>query len=252
MKYLILSDIHANFEALKAVLKDADKRAWEKVLILGDLTGYNANPNEVISKVQELEAVGKLRGALLGNHDEVVIGNIDPELFNEKAKKAALWTKETVTKQNKEWLAKLHLNLLIESDLLIVHGSPLDPNEYLLMTYQAKMSFQIMNDDGIRICFNGHTHVPCVFKMTNSIVERTNIEGDFFKLNINNEDLYIINPGSVGQPRDGNNKASYAIYDSDTCDYYMFRVSYDLLQTQRKILEAGLPEELALRLQRGL
>lgn len=248
MKYLILSDIHANIEALSAVQEHAASIGWDSVLCLGDTTGYNPNPNETVDEVRKFHDSGRLVGAILGNHDNVVIGREDPYNFNDKAKLAALWHKERVRDDNKEFLAGLDDALLIDENLFIVHGSPVDPNEYLTLLFQAAISFRAMKEEGISLCFNGHTHVPCIFALDGDEVEKETLSKETSVLRIKSEKFYIINPGSVGQPRDGDPRSSYMIYDTDQSTVTHFRISYDIAATQAKIVEAGLPQDLADRL----
>lgn len=251
MRYLILSDIHANLEAFSAVREHSSSIGWDSILCLGDMTGYNPNPNEAVDEIRKYHDSGRLVGAILGNHDNVVIGREDPYNFNEKAKFAALWHKERVRADNKEFLSGLDDALLIDENLFIVHGSPVDPNEYLTLLFQAAISFRAMKDEGINLCFNGHTHVPCVFSLDGDEVEKETLSKEQTSIRLKPEKFYIINPGSVGQPRDGDPRSSYMIFDTGTSVVTHFRIPYDIASTQAKIVEAGLPQDLADRLSLG-
>lgn len=251
MRYLILSDIHANMEAFSAVQEHAGAAGWDSVLCLGDITGYNPNPNEAIDEIRKYHDSGRLTGAILGNHDNVVIGREDPYNFNDKAKQAALWHKERVRDDNKEFLSALDDALLIDENLFIVHGSPVDPNEYLTLLFQAAISFRAMKDENISLCFNGHTHVPCVFALDGDEVEKETLSKESSVIRLKSDRFYIINPGSVGQPRDGDPRSSYMIYDTAQSIVIHSRISYDIATTQSKIAQAGLPQDLADRLSLG-
>jgi len=239
MKYAILSDIHSNLVALNAVLEDCSKKSIDKYLCLGDIVGYGAQPSECIKKVIELEAEW-----VPGNHDHAVAGCTDISFFNSYAKTAVLWTRETLTENELEFL-KNPVFIKKINDITLVHSSLDSPEmwKYVLNEYDASKNIQLLDN---LICFIGHSHVPCIFQ------EKYNSKAllDFLdKISI--KEKTIVNVGSIGQPRDGDPRASYAIYDTKSKSVSFERVAYDIENAQRKIFEAGLPSILAARLSLG-
>jgi diadenosine tetraphosphatase ApaH/serine/threonine PP2A family protein phosphatase len=243
MRYLVISDIHANYQALETVLSSADD--WESVLFLGDLVGYGPSPNECVERVVALPNVT----SIIGNHDVAALGQIDLDTFNPQAKFAALWTQKQLTEENKEYLRALGQVEELD-ELTLVHGSPRDPVwEYLDRVSQAPENFARFTTPA---CFNGHTHVPRIFSQERDtrraemrIPEETEViaAGDGVRR--------IINPGSVGQPRDGDPRAAFALYDTQTKEFEFRRIEYDIQATQEKMEAAGLPKPLSERLSYG-
>ncbi|MBI3008922.1 MAG: metallophosphoesterase family protein [Candidatus Omnitrophica bacterium] len=240
MKYGIFSDIHSNIEALEKVLDALQEEGVDGYVCGGDIVGYGANPRECIDKVRELNPI-----IVCGNHDWAVGGTIDTEYFNDYAKVAIEWTRKVLNDEYKEYLNGLRL-VYKDEDITLVHATLDSPDkfEYMQSIPIARRSLNILETI---VCFMGHTHVPVIF---------TNEEGDVQYLFDTDMEFIagskqIVNIGSVGQPRDGDTRACYAIYDTIHKRVQIKRVAYDFHITQKKILEAGLPEFLALRLGEG-
>lgn len=245
MRYLILTDIHANWEALEAVTRDAPA-GYERILCCGDLVGYGADPNLVVEWVRV-----NCSTVVRGNHDKACTGIEDLEWFNPVARKAAMWTMKTLTPENADYTrGLLHGPLDVEA-FQLVHGSAADEDEYVLGRDEAEMAFAYMEK---RLEFFGHTHVQGGFQWNRSRVEvlpRVAPRARKLELEIDPASGYMINPGSVGQPRDGDPRAAYAMYDSDAGLVTYRRTEYDIEGAQKKIREAGLPDILADRLAAG-
>jgi diadenosine tetraphosphatase ApaH/serine/threonine PP2A family protein phosphatase len=235
MRVAIISDIHSNLEALQKALEIIDEKKVEEIVCLGDLVGYGANPNECVELTRK-----RASRILLGNHDQAAFDLSQTEHFNRHARTAAYWTNQTLTQENLEFLKSLPFQHVID-DLTFVHASPRDPEqwEYVFSAHEAKTNFESFQT---RICFVGHTHIPGVFpedlKMQKSKVVR--------------ENRYIINVGSVGQPRDGNWKLSFGIFDTSAWMYDLIRSEYDVQTASEKIVAADLPRFLADRLLVGI
>jgi predicted phosphodiesterase len=242
LRYLIVSDLHANQEALEAVLEQADGR-YEQAICCGDLVGYGADPNPVVDWVRANCSV-----TVRGNHDKACTGLDDLEWFNPVARAAALWTQQNLTPQNVEWTRALPHGPIMVEDFQVVHGSPFDEDEYVLAAEEAGQAFGYLER---RLAFFGHTHVQGGFIWNQSRVEtipRTAPRSDRQVMEIDPACAYLINPGSLGQPRDGDPRAAYALYDSVSGMLTYFRVPYDIQLAQKKIRDAGLPPILADRL----
>jgi len=239
MRFAILSDIHGNLEALEAVLADARARKCTNFVCLGDVVGYNANPGECVKCIRELDCP-----VVKGNHDEAASLVAPPGDFNEIAELAIAWTRDRLTDQDKEWLRSLPLQRRVH-DFTIVHATLDMPGQwgYVFNNLDAAASFTYQRTN---VCFFGHTHVPMVFIRDES-VRRERVE----HVRIEPGKKYFINMGSVGQPRDGNWRAAYCIYDTESNLVQQFRVKYDLAAVQKKIAEAGLPRLLSERLAIG-
>ena len=245
MRYLILSDLHANLQALDAVLRDAYDR-YDKTLCCGDLIGYGADPNAIVDWVR-----GNCQVVVRGNHDKASTGLDDLEWFNPVARHAAEWTQRVLTPENVEYVRSLPKGPLIVEDFEMVHGSPFDEDEYLLAADEASQAFQYLER---RLSFFGHTHVQGGFIWNHSRVEtipRTSLRTDRQVMEIDPECVYMVNPGSTGQPRDGDPRAAYLLFDSDAHMITYCRVEYDIVGAQKKIRDAGLPTILADRLVLG-
>jgi diadenosine tetraphosphatase ApaH/serine/threonine PP2A family protein phosphatase len=241
MRYAILADIHSNLAAFEAVLTDADGRGgFDKIWCLGDVVGYGPDPNECIKRLRQFEPV-----CIAGNHDWAAIGKMDTSEFNPVAAAAAHWTSEQLTAEDRDYLLGLPLTLR-EDDFTLAHGSPREPIwEYLLSTEAAQDNFAYFET---AYCLVGHSHIPLIFELAaDKAVYR-----EFTEANLKlKEKRMIINPGGVGQPRDGDPRASYAIYDAEAHTLRRYRVEYDIPATQRKMAEQGLPTPLILRLSVG-
>lgn len=239
MAYLILSDVHSNREALEAVLEDARGR-YQRILCLGDIVGYGADPNYAAEWVREHAAV-----AIRGNHDKVCSGIEEVEGHNEAARAAAAWTRKALTEENANYLANLPRGPLRVEEFDLVHGSPLDEDEYLIHAGDVDMAREGLD---AQVTFFGHTHVQGGFLLAPRGIRRIAADG---VLELEPDYLYLINPGSVGQPRDANPRAAYAIYTPENRTVEYRRVRYDISSAAKKILEAGLPAILAGRLYEG-
>jgi predicted phosphodiesterase len=239
MRFAIFSDVHANLEALEAVLADARARKCTRFVCLGDVVGYNASPRECVERVRELDCP-----VVKGNHDEAASRLLPAGDFNEIAERAIAWTRDHLSDQDKEWLRGLPLQTRVH-DFTIVHATLDTPQQwgYVFNNLDAAASFTYQRTN---VCFFGHTHVPMVFVRDES-VRRERVE----HVRIEPAKKYFINMGSVGQPRDGNWRAAYCIYDTENNLIQQFRIKYDLAAVQRKIAEAGLPRLLAERLAIG-
>ena len=246
MRYLILSDIHANLEAFEAVLAAAQPMGYNRVLVLGDLVGYGADPNAVIEKVRELDPHALIRG----NHDKVGSGLESPEGFNAIAKSAIRWTYDALTPDNRNWLAALPAGPVIVDDLIeICHGTPFDEDAYVFDDLDALRS---LHTSERQLCLFGHTHVQVGYALSGDQFTLTTMD-DVRPLNIvlAEGSKHLINPGSVGQPRDGDPRAGFALVDADHHQVLIYRTPYDIEQARARIIEEGLPEILAQRLALG-
>ncbi len=245
MRYLILSDLHANLEALKAVLNEAAGN-WDRVVCCGDLVGYGADPNAVVDWVR-----ANCPTVVRGNHDRASTGMDDLEWFNPVARAAALWTLQALTAGNADYVRNLPKGPVMLDNFQVVHGSPFDEDEYVLAASEASNAFGYLET---RLAFFGHTHVQGGFIWNRSRVEtilRPAAESGSEYLEIDADCAYMINPGSVGQPRDGDPRAGYVLYDSESNRVNYCRIGYDIQTAQKKIQDAGLPPILADRLSVG-
>jgi len=240
MRYGILSDIHGNFEALQTVVGLYRDESIENFLCLGDIVGYGANPRECIDIIRELKAV-----CIAGNHDWAVSEKLDPVYFNPVAKEAVSWTQKQLSSEDIDFLNNLGL-VFKNDDLILAHGTLSEPEffRYTIHMSDAMETFHLMDRP---ICFVGHSHAPNIFIQKGKEAQRVNT----LKIKVDPECKYIINVGSVGQPRDGNPMAAYGIYDTDTRVVEVKRAPYDIQTAQEKILKVGLPASLAERLTIG-
>lgn len=254
MRALILSDIHANLEALNAVLAAAG--SYDQLWNLGDVVGYGGSPNQVVEMIRPLSHL-----VVRGNHDRVCCGLASVLGFNPVARAAAQWTQQELTAVNLEWLKGMaqgpvapNRALIPELDVTCVHGSPLNEDQYILSMRDAWAPLQQMTAS---ITFFGHTHVQGGFAQSGSEwheirpVYRSRNEPVSWTIAMELGSRHLINPGSVGQPRDYDWRAAFAMYDSEAAEVTYHRVPYDLTASQGRILMAGLPERLAVRLREG-
>ncbi len=247
MRYLILTDIHGNAEALSAVLEAAAGEAYDEILLLGDLVGYGAGPNDVIEAVRDLD---RPTHTIRGNHDKVIAQIEDGAGFNRVALAAVQWTTSELSTENLEFVADLPQGPIeVRPGLSICHGSPVDEDEYLLSTDQAYRSFEA---HPVAVTFFGHTHIPTLFHSDGTSADLELLEADEEEIELASDRLYLINPGSVGQPRDRDPRAAFMIFDDEGPTVKLFRVDYPLLDAQQRILDAGLPSVLAQRLAVGI
>lgn len=243
MRYLILSDIHANFDALETVLDEARRIGYDRTLVLGDLVGYGAQPNEVVERVRALAPEAIIRG----NHDKVASGLEPADGFNPVAQQAAQWTYRTLTPENRTYLSTRPAGpILVDSDTEICHGSPGDEDTYITSELAA---LRALKQAERPVCFYGHTHVPVAFQLSDTGFEAITQGGDSEETVVMVRGLrYLINPGAVGQPRDGDPRAAFATFERESLTVVLYRVAYPVERAQHKIVEAGLPRVLANRL----
>lgn len=251
MRYLIVSDIHANWEALAAVLNHARRKKYEKILFLGDAVGYGASPNAVLDWIRSLGSSGV---SIRGNHDRVCSGIDSGEYFNRFALQAALWTADHLNDRNRKTLQELPEGpLVIEDQLAICHGAPHDEDAYVFSGNDSVQAFQTMPQ---QVIFFGHTHIPSVFtldhRMETPDLDVRLLVGERQQVTLAEGRRYLINPGSVGQPRDRDPRAAYGIFDSQTRRFYHYRVVYSTGDARRRIVRAGLPPMLGDRLLHGV
>ncbi|MFA6548500.1 MAG: metallophosphoesterase family protein [Candidatus Margulisiibacteriota bacterium] len=241
MLYGIIADVHGNLEALESALEKL--ASADKILCLGDVVGYGPNPNECIQKLRDVGAV-----CIAGNHDRAATGDLDTQWFNEYAKKAIDWTGAQLTEENKHYLKGLPLTLEFE-DFQVVHGSLRQPlEEYILNLADALPTFALMTRP---VCFIGHSHQPfCLAKNKDgNYGGRILADGDEFL--VDDYEQAIINVGGVGQPRDGDPRACFGIYNSNNKLFSLSRSIYDISAVQKKMKAANLPQKLIDRLARG-
>jgi diadenosine tetraphosphatase ApaH/serine/threonine PP2A family protein phosphatase len=238
----MLGDIHGNTEALETVLADLGTRGVDKVICLGDIVGYGAEPAACLDRIRGLGC-----DCIAGNHDWAAVGKISIDAFNAYAKAAALWTRDQLTQDQKDWLAALPLTIAYPH-CAVAHGTFHQPDQfnYIQTVFDAQQSFEALRGLGARLGFLGHSHVPVGFFDTDPITYTLDPE-----MPVDESMSIIINAGSVGQPRDENNKASYAVYDSETRIAQIIRLEYDIDAAANKIRAANLPEILAARLYQG-
>lgn len=245
MKALIISDVHSNLPALLAVFRAVQRKPVDLLFCLGDLVGYGAQPNQVLDRLRRF---GAERIFVRGNHDRAGSGESDAAGFNQVAMEAVLWTRNRLTPANRGFLRSLPLGPVVRHGVTICHGSLADEDEYLLSSGAARRSFELL---GTSIGLFGHTHLPTAFEIRpDGHVEGRVIRKDA-TLKLDPTARYLLNPGSVGQPRDRNPEAAYAILDLTRRSIRFRRVPYDIEAAQDGIRKAGLPEILATRLAAG-
>ncbi|MDE1178560.1 MAG: metallophosphoesterase family protein [Edaphobacter sp.] len=250
MRALVLSDIHGNLEALNAVLAAAGE--YDAMWNLGDVVGYGASPNEVVAIMRE-----KAQMNVRGNHDRVCCGLASAVGFNPIARAAADWTREELTDENREWLAATPKGPLTPEgmpSISLAHGSPLNEDQYIITMRDAWAPLQ---QEGVTTTFIGHTHLQGGFLQKDQDWHElrpryeTKNDAESWTLDLPEGTHHLINPGSIGQPRDNDWRAAFAIFDTEAQQIVFHRVPYDLTAAQGRILMAGLPEKLASRLREG-
>ena len=248
MPTAVISDIHGNAEALRTVLADIDRRKIERIVCLGDIVGYAAEVNQTVDRLRAIKPMVAIRG----NHDKVCSGVEGEERlakFSRFARTAAEWTSRKLTKGNRRYLATLPQGpKMVDQAFAIAHGSPLDEDAYIFSDLDA---LRVFRGTDFPICFIGHSHFPVVFSWDGLDVEMHLAAPPEFKMKLDPNRRYLINPGSVGQPRDRCPLSSFATYNSETRLLRIHRVRYDIATTQENILSAGLPSPLAERLSIG-
>ncbi len=240
MRYAIISDIHANLEALEAVLADIKKEKVDKCVCAGDIVGYGANPHECIELTREHCPV-----CVAGNHDFATIEKTNIEFFNQYARQATLWTRQNITEDDRKYLESLPLVADVDDRFTLVHGTLYAPAlfDYIQTTFDAYLSLQVLQKP---LCFVGHSHVPISFFLDDAVTYSTDPV-----IKLKEGVKAIINVGSVGQPRDDDPRAAYAIYDTEKNLVVIKRIEYDVEKAIKKIRDAGLPEILGERLRYG-
>lgn len=242
MRVLVMSDIHANYTALETVIKDAGD--FDAVWCLGDVVGYGPDPNacvELLSEQPNLQCV-------LGNHDVAALGRMPKESFNPDARRALEWQERVLSASSMAFLETLPQQIQVDEHVTLVHGSPRDPVwEYILNTLAARMNFAAFDTD---VCMIGHTHVQSLFSY-DAPKDRVRLDIPRVGVPVKLEEKTILNPGSVGQPRDRDPRAAYALFDPEKLTWEPQRVEYDINAVQARIRESRLPEKHALRLAEG-
>lgn len=274
MKYVVFSDIHSNYEALLKFKAETAELAGATFICLGDIAGYSASPNECIEVVREMDIV-----SIHGNHDYYICREEVPLMFNSTAAAATKWQISQITDENKEWLSILpseHIEEISFGRILFVHGSPVDNFSYITHSIDARKAILKMMERGVAICFIAHTHAPFAWiyrgirevdavnkcfsasgaaecDMPEILRSIEDSERAFSDMNIKlrRNDMAIINAGSVGQPRDGDPRGCYVVFDSAELSVEFFRFDYPVKEAQDKIIAAGLPERLSSRLADG-
>ena len=244
MRTAIISDVHANLEALSAVLERVRELRVDEIVCLGDSVGYNANPNECLAMLRQEKVV-----CLLGNHDAVAAGIETPDRFNPLARAAVLWTQDHLTQENRQFFLELPREVRIR-DFIAFHGSIYDTDRYILSRNDVIDNFRALAQlpGSPSFGFFGHTHVQAGWSLHQNILSSTMIPD---VMSLLPDRHYLINPGSVGQPRDGDPRAAFLIYDDQERRVSFHRVEYDIRICQDKIIHAGLPPQLAERLTWG-
>lgn len=245
MRCLILSDIHSNLQALEAVLKDA-AGAYDAVVCLGDVVGYAADPNAVTDWVRT-----HVLAIVRGNHDRACTGDPVIDFFGDSAREAAIWTQSTLTDQNRTYLQGLPKGPRLFAGFSLSHGSPRDEDEYVITKSEALDVFLHLPAE---VCFFGHTHLQIGFGLRRGrawVLPPPDLDASQQSYQLEPDAWYLLNPGSVGQPRDADPRAAYALYDTESRLLVLRRVNYDIALAQSRIRQAGLPEYLAHRLAAG-
>jgi len=248
LRYLILTDMHGNWEAFAAILRHVRGEEFDVTLVLGDLVGYGAGPNEVVEAVKN-SLWGEVH-VVRGNHDKVVAEIEDGANFNQPALAAARWTTERLLPANLRYVRELPRGPMPVSDEVhICHGSPLDEDAYVFSIYDA---YEIFSHYEAPVIFFGHTHIPSLFVRHEEGIEVAVVQGESFTLKLEKDKRYLLNPGSIGQPRDRDPRAAYMTYDSGTRVARWQRVDYAIAKAQERIIRSGLPKVLADRLALGV
>jgi predicted phosphodiesterase len=247
MRYLVLSDIHANIDALDAVLEVARGEGFDRAIVLGDLVGYGAEPNLVVERIRALDPVAVIRG----NHDKVAAGIETADGFNPTAQRAAAWTRDALSEESRNYLRDLPEGpVAIDSLTLACHGSPADEDTYIVGEADVVEALTISSRP---VCLFGHTHLPMAAALTSDRMLDVIFHGTRERRTVHFEDSskYLVNPGSVGQPRDGDPRASYGLLDTDARRIDINRAAYPVQQANDRIVAAGLPAILGHRLTLG-
>jgi predicted phosphodiesterase len=244
VKFAVVSDIHSNGDALDAVAREIERQRADRVVHLGDLVGYNADPEKCVRWAREHAAAG-----VAGNHDAVVSGRACGEFFHAPALLAARWSAEHISPDSMEYLAALPETLRLPEGILLVHGAPSDPDRYLFLLEDAEEEIDTLAGvSSPGVVFFGHTHVPAAFVRRK---DGSTVSAPLTELRVGEDETAMLNPGSVGQPRDRNPNSSFLMFDTHTGSASWIRVPYDVGSCRRKVLAAGLPGFFATRLADG-
>ncbi len=244
MRYAVISDIHSNLEALTAVLAEIDTLGVDRIVCLGDLVGYNSNPNECIELVRERDVA-----CVLGNHDSRAAGLRNTLDFNALAEDVIYWTRNVLTDSNARFLEGLPEKISIDNTFVAFHGWVNDPDTYIFGAVDALLNFRLLKKkESVNLSFFGHTHISIGYIENSGDISFCTDQ----EIRINGNSAYLINPGGLGQPRDHDPRAPFIIYDTEKSVVTFHRVEYDYERTAQKILDSGLPPRLAERLCRGL
>lgn len=242
MRILVMSDIHANYTALVAVLKEAGE--VDETWCLGDLVGYGPDPNAAVEEVRDIKNLT----CLLGNHDVAVIGRMPLETFNGEARRSLMHHEKVLSASNMDFMRSLPSKTKVRGEATMAHGSPRDPLwEYILNTLSARINFDHFDTPW---CFVGHSHIQCLFALDEK-TDRVSLEQVKPDITIPLRPKLILNPGSVGQPRDRDPRAAFAIYDTEARTWTPRRAEYNIAEVQERIRSAGLPEKHAARIAEG-
>ena len=241
MRYGLIADIHGNLEALKAVLNDLEKERIDSYLCVGDIVGYGASPKECIEIVRSL----KTEASIAGNHEWGILGFLDLDYFNKYAREALIWTKDAIGPAELDYLKSFKLTW-VDKKITLVHGSLDEPEEFNYI-FNSEGAEATLRAQKTQVSFVGHSHVPGIFYFDG----RASVEAESLEVKLEPDKKYVINIGSVGQPRDGDPRAAFGIYDEEAGIVEIKRASYDIEGAQAKILAAGLPASLAARLAEG-
>ncbi len=242
MRILVMSDIHANYTALRAVLEEAGE--VDETWCLGDLVGYGPDPNAVVEEIRDIKNLV----CLLGNHDVAAIGKMPLETFNGDARKSLMHHEKVLSASSMDFLNSLPSKTKVRGEATMAHGSPRDPLwEYILNTLSARLNFEHFNTPW---CFVGHSHIQCMFALDEEN-DRVTLEQVKPDITIPLRSKLILNPGSVGQPRDRDPRAAFAIYDTEARTWTPRRAEYNIAEVQERIRSAGLPEKHAARIAEG-
>ncbi|MGB7970430.1 MAG: metallophosphoesterase family protein [Candidatus Deferrimicrobiaceae bacterium] len=244
MRIAVVSDIHSNEDALDAVIREIDRQRVDRVLHLGDLVGYNAEPEKCIRWAREHSAAG-----VMGNHDAVVTGKASGEFFHAPALLAARWSAEHISPESLAYLSALPESHRFSEEILLVHGAPSDPDRYLFLLEEAEEEVDMLSKGSPpRVVFFGHTHVPVAYVRKK---DGSTVSAPLEALRIEEGETAMLNPGSVGQPRDRNPHSSFLIFETGSGEASWTRVPYDVKSCQQKVRAAGLPGFFAARLADG-
>jgi len=236
----IISDIHSNLPALEKVFEDIDNRGADEIFCLGDIVGYGANPRECLALIRE-----RCTKVVAGNHDWGVVGKADLSRFSSSARIAAEWTADVLEFDERKYMAELPLKIEL-GDVCLVHASPREPASWEYLNFKSMLPGQFASFNG-KICFVGHSHKPL---MWNDFGEKI-IPDNRTAVRLDEGTRYFVNAGSVGQPRDGDPRTGYILFNDATSELTFFRLNYDIEKASDAVQKAGLPEKLASRLYRA-